>query len=377
MFKTLLTDRKIIEGKYHNPKKPYNAIERFNYHGYDFDKSTGLSEDKLRDGLNKLDVSLAGTAHPIHKARLFEFVLDNTMIDVPKHDYFIGIYSWGRPIADHTLRKWKNDIYASFDTESKVLKKHADTGTFHGTLDFEHTVPDWDSILSLGFRGILMRAEDAFLKTKNPTKKQRDFFEAIKIEYNAILRLIDRLRKHALAQTHEKAKAVAESLKNLFDGAPKDTFDVLQIMYIYFMLSESIDNYQVRTLGYGLDTSLYPYYKADIESGRYTKEQIGEFIGYFFMQFQAIDSYWGQPIYLAGTNLDGSTRVNELSYLILDVYDKLGLYNPKVQIKISKSTPKEFVFKILEMIRHGTSSFVFLNEDMITKCLMSGGATYE
>jgi len=29
------------------------------------------------------------------------------------------------------------------------------------------------------------------------------------------------------------------------------------------------------------------------------------------------------------------------------------------------------------MIRHGTSSFVFLNEDMITKCLMSAGATYE
>ncbi len=377
MFKTLLEDRKIIEGKYHDPKKPYNAIERFAYHGYDFDKSTGLSEDKLREGLDKLDSSLTDTSHPIHKARLFEFVLDNTMIDVPSHDYFIGIYSWGRPIADHTLRKWKNEVYNSFDRESKILKNYADTGTFHGSLDFEHTVPDWDSILSLGFRGILMRAEEAFLKIENPTENQRDFFEAIKIEYNAILRLIDRLYRYALAQTHPKAKTVAESLKNLFDGAPKDTFDVLQIMYIYFMLSESIDNYQVRSLGYGLDTSLYPYYKADIESGRYTKEQIGEFIGYFLMQFQAIDNYWGQPIYLAGTNLDGSTRVNDLSYLILDVYDKLGLYNPKVQIKVSKNTPKEFIFKILEMIRHGTSSFVFLNEDMIIKCLMSGGATYE
>ena len=51
------------------------------------------------------------------------------------------------------------------------------------------------------------------------------------------------------------------------------------------------------------------------------------------LQFSAVGNYWGQPFYLGGTNPDGTTRVNELSRLILDVYDELGIYNPKIQIK--------------------------------------------
>ena len=76
-------------------------------------------------------------------------------------------------------------------------------------------------------------------------------------------------------------------------------------------------------------------------------------------------------------HVDGTTKVNALSYLILDVYDKLGIYNPKIQIKVNKTTPKDFLLKALEMIRHGMSSIVFCNDDVITKCLMSMGATYE
>ena len=81
--------------------------------------------------------------------------------------------------------------------------------------------------------------------------------------------------------------------------------------------------------------------------------------------------------YLAGTNPDGSSKVNEVSHLILDVYDSLGLYNPKIQIKISKSTPKDFILKALDMIRSGTSSIVFVSEDTALKALMRNGATYD
>ena len=52
----------------------------------------------------------------------------------------------------------------------------------------------------------------------------------------------------------------------------------------------------------------------------FSKEEISRFIAYFMMQFSAMGNYWGQPFYLGGTNPDGSTAVNELSYLILDIY---------------------------------------------------------
>ena len=88
-------------------------------------------------------------------------------------------------------------------------------------------------------------------------------------------------------------------------------------------------------------------------------------------------NYWGQPFYLGGTNPDGSTAVNELSYLILDIYDHLGIYNPKIQIKVCKATPKDLVCKALRMIIGGTNSIVFCNEDVIVRALMRSGATYE
>jgi len=377
MFKTLLTDKKMIERKYHNPDELYNSFDRMNYHGYDYDETTGLSDEEIDKGLASLSEKLEGLPHPIHKARLFEYVLDNTRIDVAEHDYFIGMYTWDRPVSPLTVNKWSAQVYDAFPKETAVLNALDKSGATFGWLDYDHTVPDWDSMMKLGFSGLLSRAEECYKMIDTPTEKQTAFFEGVQIEYKAIIRFIDRLYKYALTKDFEKAPKIAQCLKNLRDGAPTDTYEALQLIYIYFMLSESIDHYQVRSLGYGLDRTLYPFFEKDIESGRYAKEEIGEFIGYFLMQWAAIDNYWGQPMYLGGMNADGSTKVNELSYLILDVYDKLGIYNPKIQIKVNKSTPKDFVLKALEMIRHGVSSIVFCNDDIITKCLMSDGATYE
>ena len=377
MFKILDLDRKMIERKYHNPDKEFDGFNRMEYHGYDYDEGTGLSDVEMDKGLEKLSNELEGSPHPIHKAKLFEYVLTNTRIDIAEHDYFIGIYSWGRCISKYTVFKWCDEVYKSFPEQDKLLYDYAKSGTAYGWLDFDHTVPDWDSLMELGFRGVLERARAVFEKIENPTEKQIAFFSGVEIEYNAIIAFLDRLYKYASTKNFEKATKIAECIKNLRDGAPTDSYEALQMIYIYFMLSESVEHYQVRSLGHGLDQSLYPFFKKDIESGKYTKEEIGELIGYFLMQWSAIGNYWGQPMYLGGTKVDGTTRVTELSYLILDVYDKLGIYNPKIQIKYHNSTPKEFIEKALEMIRHGASSIVFCNEDHIVKSLMSLGATYE
>ena len=54
------------------------------------------------------------------------------------------------------------------------------------------------------------------------------------------------------------------------------------------------------------------------------------------------------------------TEINELSYEFLEVYDKMNIYNPKVQIKVAESTPKDFLLKALDMIRRGNNSLVFV-----------------
>ena len=69
--------------------------------------------------------------------------------------------------------------------------------------------------------------------------------------------------------------------------------------------------------------------------------------------------------------------INELSYLFLDVYDQMGIYNPKVQLKIADSTPKAFVCKALDMVRRGHNSSVFVSDATIRKALMNVGVSEE
>ena len=83
-------DRKHIENKYHGEN--FNPFNRFAYHGYDFDESTGLSDEEIKNGVAVLAKSLEGEDHAIAKSKMFEYVLQNTRIDVNGHDYFVGIY---------------------------------------------------------------------------------------------------------------------------------------------------------------------------------------------------------------------------------------------------------------------------------------------
>ena len=380
MFKTFNKDRYYIERKYHIPEEPFNSFARWNYHGYPYDESTGLSDEEMQDGLRVLREKIKDEPHPVQKAKYFAYVLDNTRIDVNEHDYFIGMWTWNRPISPHSVYLWNEENKRLYPSELQTISEFDSSGAVFGFLDFDHTIPDWDSLLSLGFFGVLQRLRDAYQQLAQKgeiTQKKAEFYEGCIIEYEAILRFIDRLYQYALTKTHEKAKAYANCLRALRDGAPTDTYEAMQLIYIYFMLSESVEHYQVRSLGFGLDASLYPFYKKDIESGRYTKEEIGEFLAYFLMQWSAIGNYWGQPLYLGGRDKEGNCKVNQLSHLILEIYDTLGLYNPKIQIKVSNNTPKDFVYQALKMVQGGNTSLVFCHDEMIVKCLMARGTTYE
>lgn len=63
--------------------------------------------------------------------------------------------------------------------------------------------------------------------------------------------------------------------------------------------------------------------------------------------------------------------------MFLDVYDKMNIYSPKIQIKVADSTPKDFVLKALDMIRRGNNSIVFVSDATIRKALVRAGATEE
>lgn len=375
------TDRYHIERKYHDPEKEFDAFKRMAYHGIGYIEESGLDDTELLKGLEELSFKTEQLPHPVARAMAIKYVLENERLYINEHDYFVGLYSLNRLANNTTFKKWERESRAYRAPETLQCGDDFNrSGAVMIWTDYDHVVPDWKSLMELGFSGIRERAREYKRKHKeNGTlnSEMTAFFEGIEIQYTAIIELIDRMYHTALKQEFEKAPKIAECLKNLRNGAPTSFYEALQLIYIYFIISESIDSYQVRSLGNGLDNTLYAFYKNDLESGKITKEDAHNYLSYFLMQWSAIGNYWGQPFYMGGTNLDGSTRYNELSELILETYDELEIYNPKIQLKINENTPDEILTKAFDMVRRKNASIVFCCEPAMIKAIMGYGATYE
>lgn len=380
MFKTLLADRPLIEQKYHKPGAPYDPYRRFDFVGWEPENGTGLSDEAMQDGLKALSEAQKDLHHAVSKANAFRFVCENSVIDLDEHDYFVYFHAWRRPLRKSHFQKWVN---ASNEKRPETAAWMADlnaSGAVGIWADYDHVIPDWDDLLALGFRGIADRARnyrDLHAQNGTLTDEMAGFFDGVIIEYQAILDLLDRYIRYGRQHPNAKSEKVVTCLTHLRDGAPGDTYEALQAMYIFFIACECIDQFQTRSLGNGFDQSLYPFYRRDLDSGRYSKDEIGEFIGYFFLQFAAIDNYWGHPMYLGGSDINGETKYNDLSLLCLDVYEALGIHNPKLQLKINLKTPEEILRKALGMVRAHNASIVFSCEPGMVRAMSVYGVPFE
>ena len=144
---------------------------------------------------------------------------------------------------------------------------------------------------------------------------------------------------------------------------------------VYFILSEPLNYFQVRTFD-NIDVRWWPYYQADIAAGRTTEAEFREEFRHFLWQFGSIDNYWGHPMYLGGTNKDGTTAYNPLSLIILDVIEKTALPTPKFQLKLAKNTPDEIWWKALDMLRKH-APLCLMSEENMARSMKPVGLTDE
>ena len=362
-------DYEYIKNKYHDTEKPFDSFKRFIRRDEIFSPGSGMAPEDIIEGIEENDALYADLPHSVRKARALEYVLKNTRISCDERDIFPAINMVDRPLQKALISKWKNDVMENTIPEVEARRSQLERdGIVTIWLDYDHSVPVWDRLFELGFSGILAESEKA-RKARPRDEKEDAFFEGIRITYTSVIAFVDRLFNLA---TSEKMKSALRSLR---DGAPKSFYEALLLSYIYFMISEHMDYLQVRSLS-GFDISFRRFYEADLACG-VSEEEIKTDLAYYLLQFTAIDNYWNQPVYLCGENADGSTVINALSYLLLDVYDEMGIFNPKIQIKVCESTPKAFLFKALDMIRRGRNSIVFICDTTIRKALERVGISPE
>jgi formate C-acetyltransferase len=188
--------------------------------------------------------------------------------------------------------------------------------------------------------------------------KDKPYYKAVGMTSDAIDRLLDRLAAQGEKRGGARAGRQASCFRRLKTSAPRTAYDVMQFIYLYFVLSEHFEAVQARSLSI-IDQTLWPFYKADLASGRTSEAEFREQFKHFLWQWGSIDNYWGQPVTMGGTKADGSTEYNPLSLIILDVMDECNLPSPKFHMKIADNTPDAILKKALDMARrHRSLSFI-------------------
>ena len=366
-------DLDYILNKYHDTAQPWTGHARFIPANAPFPRENGKDPDEIRDMIVAQDETLQGCSRPIRKARALALVLENTRIAADPRDPYPAIQCLHRPLKPIVdKRVVAHRIAPEWESERRALEK---SGAATIWLDYDHSVPVWEDLFTLGFEGILARVKDkksAHAQAGTLTAESEAFFDGIVIAYEAILRFIDRLCEEAtLAGCTRQAQALAR----LRTGTPDSLYEALLLSYLYFIINEHLDYMQVRSLGQ-MDTLFLPCFERDLARG-VSEEALRADWAYYLLQFAAIDNYWNQPMFLGGNDEREQTQINRLSYLILDVYDKMGIYTPKIQIKYNPQTPDAFLKKALDMVRRGHSSIVFVSDARIRRSLMQDGATAE
>ena len=324
------------------------------------DPNTGLSNAALKAGVMKVYAEYEDREPWAEtSARMFAYLADNMAIGFSRFDCFPAIASWNRwdrPLSPVLGRRSaKVDAKYSPDLPAKIKALHRSGRGRADWKDFDHSAPDWERILKLGFPGMKARVDAYTADTP--------FYRSEKSAAETILRFLDRLirtaKAHPDAASPLMQKEIA-SLERLRAGPPQTCFDVMQFTMLYFILSEHVNRFQVRTLG-NIDASWWPYYRDDLAAGRTTEAEFREEFRHFIWQFGSIDNYWGHPMYLGGTKADGATEYNPLSEIILDVIDREALPTPKFQVKLAANTPDAIWAKALDMLRRHRS-LVLMNE---------------
>ena len=365
------------------------------YRNQNFEPNSGVTDiNELRENVKKLTDSMVGQPHPIIKARAVEYLLDNSAIEVNPIDWFgfnfcgwipgnssdLTVASVPRKPLYYLCQNWLDELPKP-EEYIKATANIFETGSGGYWCDYDHSVPDWDSVIGLGFGGILNRLqENCRLHQENGTltPKMGTYYEASEIVYKAVIRIMHRFAACAEAHRDEDPKMpiVIEALSTIAEGTPKTLYQFLCLVYFYHIFQENLDMVQVRTLG-NLDVDGYPFYVKDVQEGRLTKENAGELFQYFFEKYTLQGHLNSQPLYFGGFDENGETLINELSYIMLDAYDRSCIVNPKLFVKVMPNTPDEFLKKALDMIRRSHNAIVFINEELGMKISEKLGRTPE
>jgi len=228
---------------------------------------------------------------------------------------------------------------------------------------------------------------------------KQEELRGMQIAADAVIRFAERHAELAEAKAAEEADEwrraellkIASVCRHVPAHAPRDFWEALQsYWFIHLGVITEQNTWDSFCPGH-LDQHLEPFYRRGIEDGSLTPEHAKELLECFWIKFN------NQPappkvgvtaaesgtytdfcnINTGGLKADGSSAVNEVTYLILDVIDEMRLLQPSSNLQLSRKNPDQFLRRGLEIVRKGWGQPSIFNADMVVEELLRQGKTIE
>jgi formate C-acetyltransferase len=241
-----------------------------------------------------------------------------------------------------------------------------------------HFFPGYEIVLKLGFDGLIKKAQNKLIQVKNDEAK-KIFLNSVIIVLNGVKRFIYRFSILAKEMTEKESNPkrkkelyeISEICSKISSNPPESFKEALQLIYFTHLIAGLEDGGFAISVG-RLDQILYPYYKNDKKKGKITEEESQFLIKCFYLKLSTLWNYVlhkgiiageGPPIAInltiGGIDRFGNDATNDLSYLLLESYNKLKTIQPAFSIRINERTPDELILRAGDAVRSGTSIALF------------------
>lgn len=228
---------------------------------------------------------------------------------------------------------------------------------------------------------------------------KRDELEGMKLVCEGMIILGERYAAKARALAKEETdpdwKKELLELAEVCDAVPRhapQTFRQAVQMYWFTHIGVTIEmnNWDAYSPG-KLDQHLEPFYDRDVAEGRLTRDEAKEILENLWIQFnnQPAPPKVGITLKESATYTDfcnintgalrpdGTTGVNDVSYLILEVMDEMKLLQPSSNVQISRKSPEKFLREAIKISRKGWGQPAFYNSEAILSELMYLGKSLD
>ncbi len=237
-----------------------------------------------------------------------------------------------------------------------------------------HVAWNYNKILSLGVEGLKKSFEEAY---KNPKdEKAKEFYEGVIIMLDSLLAFND---KHV--EYYEKLGnyELAEIMRRVPRYPCKTFKEAVQSFYMQYIVVMRENPFGGNSPG-RLDYYLWSYLKKDLQDGIITLEEAKELIDELFLRIDEriyeID-VWAETIVVGGTNEQGESAVNPLTYIMIESIIDLNITHSSLYVRMPKDAPKELIEISVRYLKSGSNRAQILSDSAIIDSLVKNGIEFK